>query len=291
MPPKVAAHCPAAAATAASSRTSTASGSARPPARSISAAAVWMVPGNFGCGCVVLAAMAMLAPSRAARSAIALPIPRLAPVMNRVFPRKLATVPLGDKELRAVLGLGVIANFFAARDALARRQRTVMLDVVDQPVECLLGVRLDQLELRVERFVAFDVITVLHLVEAVFAVSMVMRGDLGGVCARVPINRQQPVHRPGDGDQRPSNAPCVLESGDLLGDVGLLAALGVVVVTGAGTVGVIGGIQALLPLALRHFPEAQVVALPERERLGNDVRRIAGSEDVLGGGAVGVVPR
>src|SRR5215469_2057142 len=166
--------------------------------------------------------MAMLAPSLAARSAIALPMPRLAPVMNSVLPLRLAIPRLGPHEqLFAVLGCWIIPNFVAARDALARRQRTVMLDVVDQPVECLLGVRLDQLELRVERFVAFDVITVLHLVEAVFAVSMVMRGDLGSVCARVPINRQQPVHRPGDGDQRPSNAPCVLESGDLLGDVGL----------------------------------------------------------------------
>src|SRR6266851_9167074 len=45
-----------------------------------------MVPGSFGCGCVVFAAMAMLAPSRAARSAIASPMPRLAPVMNKVFP-------------------------------------------------------------------------------------------------------------------------------------------------------------------------------------------------------------
>src|SRR5271165_1218498 len=48
-----------------------------------------MVPGNRGCGLAVLAAMAMLAPSFAARSAIAKPIPRLAPVINRVRPRKL----------------------------------------------------------------------------------------------------------------------------------------------------------------------------------------------------------
>ena len=34
----------------------------------------------------VLAAITMLAPSLAARSAIDLPIPRLAPVMNKVFP-------------------------------------------------------------------------------------------------------------------------------------------------------------------------------------------------------------
>src|SRR5271165_4721487 len=48
-----------------------------------------MVPGNRGCGLAVLAAMAMLAPSLAARSAIAKPIPRLPPVINRVRPRKL----------------------------------------------------------------------------------------------------------------------------------------------------------------------------------------------------------
>src|SRR6184192_3115199 len=45
-----------------------------------------MVPGSFGCGSVVLAAMAMLAPSRAARLAMARPMPRLAPLMKSVFP-------------------------------------------------------------------------------------------------------------------------------------------------------------------------------------------------------------
>src|SRR5580704_14601349 len=45
-----------------------------------------MVPASFGCGAVVFAAMAILAPSRAARSAIASPMPRDAPVMNSVFP-------------------------------------------------------------------------------------------------------------------------------------------------------------------------------------------------------------
>src|SRR5580658_7142360 len=66
---------------------STAQANARPPAASISAAAVWIVPSSAGCGSVVFAATTMLAPSAAARRAIALPIPRLAPVMNSVFPR------------------------------------------------------------------------------------------------------------------------------------------------------------------------------------------------------------
>src|ERR671919_2909426 len=49
-----------------------------------------MVPGSFGCGSVVLAATITLAPSRAARTAMASPIPRLAPVMNNVFPFRSA---------------------------------------------------------------------------------------------------------------------------------------------------------------------------------------------------------
>lgn len=45
-----------------------------------------MVPGNFGWGSAVLAAITILAPSLAAFTAIALPIPRLPPVMNTVSP-------------------------------------------------------------------------------------------------------------------------------------------------------------------------------------------------------------
>src|SRR5262249_43851232 len=82
LPPKFATVRSIALFTCASSRTSTTSGSAWPPALAISSAAVKMVPGSFGCGLSVLAAMAMLAPSRGARSAIASPMPRDAPVMN-----------------------------------------------------------------------------------------------------------------------------------------------------------------------------------------------------------------
>src|SRR3974390_1919550 len=45
-----------------------------------------MVPASFGCGSGGLAAMAIFAPSRAARRPIASPMPREAPVMNRVLP-------------------------------------------------------------------------------------------------------------------------------------------------------------------------------------------------------------
>jgi len=84
-PPKVATVRSIALFTCASSRTSTTSGSALPPALAISSAAVKMVPGSLGCGVSVLAAITMLAPSRAARSAIASPMPRDAPVMKSVW--------------------------------------------------------------------------------------------------------------------------------------------------------------------------------------------------------------
>src|SRR5690625_2753510 len=92
MPPKCSAVSASASATRASSRMSTLSGRALPPAASISAAAVWMVPGNLGLGAALLAAMATLAPSRAARSAMARPMPREAPVMNRVLPASVVIV-------------------------------------------------------------------------------------------------------------------------------------------------------------------------------------------------------
>src|ERR1700687_1539104 len=51
-----------------------------------------MVPGSLGGGSAVFAAMTTLAPSAAARRAMALPMPRLAPVMNRVLPLRSAMV-------------------------------------------------------------------------------------------------------------------------------------------------------------------------------------------------------
>src|SRR5208283_5993694 len=49
-----------------------------------------MVPGSLGLGSAVFAAMATLAPSRAALSPIASPMPRDAPVMNRVLPERVS---------------------------------------------------------------------------------------------------------------------------------------------------------------------------------------------------------
>jgi hypothetical protein len=62
------------------------SASAWPPAASTSAAAVWMVPGSFGLGPWTSRRSRRWRHRRAARRAIASPIPREAPVMKSVLP-------------------------------------------------------------------------------------------------------------------------------------------------------------------------------------------------------------
>src|SRR5882757_3655980 len=69
-----------------------------------------MVPFSFGCGSAVLAAIATLAPSRAARSAIASPMPRLPPEMNSVLP------------LRDVMGASVVSTVAVIH--LSHRERS-----------------------------------------------------------------------------------------------------------------------------------------------------------------------
>ena len=56
-----------------------------------------MVPGNFGCGSAVLAAIIILAPSAAAFKAISFPIPREAPVIKIVRPASLLNVNIEVK--------------------------------------------------------------------------------------------------------------------------------------------------------------------------------------------------
>src|SRR5579862_8432345 len=72
-----------------------------------------MVPGNRFCRSAVLAAMAILAPSRAARSAMASPMPREAPVMNSVFPAS-----------------GIVASLLARQERGECRARFVRLQAV-----------------------------------------------------------------------------------------------------------------------------------------------------------------
>ena len=53
-----------------------------------------MVPGSFGCGSAVLAAITTLAPSFATFNAIAFPIPRLAPVIKTVRPANFLQIEI-----------------------------------------------------------------------------------------------------------------------------------------------------------------------------------------------------
>ena len=59
----------------------------------ISLAAVWIVPGSFGFGSLVLAAIAIIAPSFAALIAIAKPMPLEPPVIKIFFPARLIYLP------------------------------------------------------------------------------------------------------------------------------------------------------------------------------------------------------
>ena len=108
MPPKRSTVCATAACTSCSSRMSHLIAKACPPSASTAAAALWMVPGSFGLGTLDFAAMAILAPSRAARRAMARPMPREAPVMNKVLPRRSAMAVFRKSETRRVsVGLEV----------------------------------------------------------------------------------------------------------------------------------------------------------------------------------------
>ena len=87
-------------ATAFSSRMSSCRGNARPPASSTSRAVVWIVPATLGLGSAVLPVTTMLAPSRAKRSAISRPMPRVAPVMKTVLFFKSVKIKLVQRKGR-----------------------------------------------------------------------------------------------------------------------------------------------------------------------------------------------
>src|SRR5258708_5146498 len=82
----------------------------------MAAAAVWMGPGNLGCGSGGLGTTAAFAPSRAARRAIASPIPRLAPVMNSVLPAKLRIAAFLTSVGRARSGRGATSTLQRAQE-------------------------------------------------------------------------------------------------------------------------------------------------------------------------------
>src|SRR5829696_575002 len=70
-----------------------------------------MVPLSFGWGSAVLAAIATLAPSRAARSAIASPMPRLPPDTNSVLPLRdvMGSSVMGAQRVRDAQFVGTLA--------------------------------------------------------------------------------------------------------------------------------------------------------------------------------------
>jgi len=61
-----------------------------------------MVPGSRAWGEVVFPVTTMLAPSRAHRSAISRPMPRVAPVMKIVFPLSPDTRSLSTAEVKPI---------------------------------------------------------------------------------------------------------------------------------------------------------------------------------------------
>ena len=74
-----------------------------------------------------------------------------------------------------------------------------MLDVVHQDVERLMCVRCNQFELREGRSEGFDVISVLHFVEAIRRVMPMIEHSIF-VLPRFSPDRQQCIHGSGDGD-------------------------------------------------------------------------------------------
>src|SRR4051794_16851517 len=82
-----------------------------------------MVPGSLACGSAVFAAMTTFAPSLAARRAMALPIPRLAPEMKRVL-------PLSELTARAYRACGALSTF---GDGLRRLRGLPLRPPLDGP--------------------------------------------------------------------------------------------------------------------------------------------------------------
>src|SRR3954470_5031149 len=125
MPPNFSTVAATASATDWSSRMSPTIGSAWPPAFSISSAPVYTRPLSLGCGSAVLAISATFAPSRAARTAMASPMPREAPEMNSVFPASVRDTQriLNARVLHVIQDLHVPLALFNSTDA--RKQETL----------------------------------------------------------------------------------------------------------------------------------------------------------------------
>src|SRR5580693_1972249 len=133
IPPNRSTACATARSTWASSRMSPTTGSARPPPSSICAAAVYTVPSSAGCGSAVLAISATLAPSRAARSAMARPMPRLPPEMNKVLPASVIDGFLPLKPRAVPLPVRFVSSFSPNGPRSPPRSARFRPLAVDQP--------------------------------------------------------------------------------------------------------------------------------------------------------------
>src|SRR6266850_6035127 len=115
---------------------------------------------------------------------------------------------LRRKQRRAALRTSrrarVVDDGPTARNALIRRRRDAVLDPADETLERVVHVRLQKFELgevAAALAVALDVVAVLHFVEPVLG--SFTRGDDGvAERPRVPVDRQERVHRALDGNQR-----------------------------------------------------------------------------------------
>jgi hypothetical protein len=140
----------------------------------------------------------------------------------------------GREELRTVSRLCRSGgNVAPVRDALAGRERHSLLHLLHEEVEGFLRVRHDELELRKPVLIRLDVVAVLHFVETVGGIPLpenppviVERGfHLARICACMVVDRQQRVHRAGDGDQRLLDVARRGEIGHVRADVGERAPL------------------------------------------------------------------
>ena len=137
----------------------------------------------------------------------------------------IATLSRGEQVSTMARLCWVFVDRAAARDALARRQVGMIFNSTDQHIERVLCMRLDKFELRECQLEGFDVVAVLHLVEAVswdFLVGILARCGSYTACigASIIVNRQQRIHRASDGDERSADAAGGAKLVKIFSDIG-----------------------------------------------------------------------
>src|SRR5271157_1612825 len=179
----------------------------------------------------------------------------------------------------------VASNRATSRDALACRKRRVVFDVVDQQVECILGVGLNQLQLgewprelsgRKKRacdasyLVSLNVVPVLDLIQTVLRLALIVVAfsrsiNCRLISTRLVLDRQQGVHSAGYRDQGfldLAGGLNRLHAG--VNTRNIFFARDIVIVPESSDIGLIGRIESLLPLTRGHLPEGSPVVQPQR---------------------------